>query len=155
MWIDALIFYFIAHSAWPLLAASLRLKHHQFFFNEVILGCAGAVFSLELVPDHVVNRWALFGAIVFQVGFSAAVFLHIDKAKSESIIKERQQERYVAALSHDFGTPISALQMAMKQIVGLISPAEHEQLLQLLEGAQCMSVFAIAFWSLHLYICYL
>ena len=65
----------------------------------------------------------------------------------------RAHERYVAALSHDFGTPISALQMAMKQIVGLISPAEHEQLFPLLDGAQCMSIFVIAFRSLHLYTC--
>ena len=155
MWIDALVFYFIAHNAWPFLAASLRMGHRLYFFNEAIIGCAGAVFSLELVPEHIANRWSLFAAIVFQVSFSAAVFLLIDKAKSDSIIKERQQERYVAALSHDFGTPISALQMAMKQIVGLISPAEHEQLLQLLEGAQCMSIIVIVFWSLHLYICYL
>ena len=151
VWIDALVFYFIGHNAWPLMAASLRIGHRLYFFNEAILGCAGAVFSLELVPEHIANRWSLFAAIVFQVSFSAAVFLLIDKSKSDSIIKERQQERYVAALSHDFGTPISALQMAMKQIVALISPTEHEQLLPLLEGANsCTLSSSLASLHFHL-----
>ena len=39
----------------------------------------------------------------------------------------RAHERYVAALSHDFGTPISALQMAAKQLEAHLGASQRSE----------------------------
>ena len=39
----------------------------------------GVIFSLELAPEHIVNRHMLFGAIFVQAIFTTTVFLHVEK----------------------------------------------------------------------------
>ena len=56
----------------------------------------------------------MFVAIAYVA--SVGIFASLDQTSREWLQKVRAHERYVAALSHDFGTPISALQMAAKQL---------------------------------------
>ena len=114
VWFDAFGFYLVMTMTLPFLSSVILMPRPAFY--GMILGSIGPPGLLfALLPPWPSNT-ALLSLWLLDLAASVAVFHSLDRTSREAEAQGRAQERYIAALSHDFGTPISALQMATQQI---------------------------------------
>mmetsp|Transcript_12950 Transcript_12950/g.43539 ORF Transcript_12950/g.43539 Transcript_12950/m.43539 type:complete len:625 (-) Transcript_12950:223-2097(-) len=114
VWFEAFGFYLVMTMTLPFLSSVILMPRLAFY--GMILGSIGPPGLLfALLPPWPSNS-ALLSLWLLDLAVSVAVFHSLDRTSRDVEAQGRAQERYIAALSHDFGTPISALQMATQQI---------------------------------------
>jgi signal transduction histidine kinase len=155
LWFDAFVFSLIMQMSLPFIASTLGIPFRHFICQVVFYIPFGATWATVLPPQWVIgtdadylgsnaSRGRLFFLMLLALIASIGIFAGLDQTSREFVERSRAHERYIAALSHDFGTPISALQMATSQLPQhMRSPVEDSGVKPLLDGmAAALEVMA-------------
>ena len=135
LWLDAFVFSLIMMLSLPFFATNLTVPARHYFALVAVYLPYGYCLCTGLAPSWVASEDAsgrLVCLMLLSLISSAGIFASLDQTSREYVEKERAHERYVAALSHDFGTPISAMQMAVTQLSA--RQAEEPSVRPLLDG---------------------
>ena len=120
LWLDTFSFFLMMTITYPLVAAMLNMPLRAYAINLVVILPVGSFFAIGLPPAWAVaHAGRIFCLLLTSFVSSFAIFVSIDQTSREYREKEKAHERYIAALSHDFGTPIAALQMATSQLADI------------------------------------
>ena len=116
LWLDNFVFSLVMEVALASIASQLAVPLPAHVLGVLCYLPAGLGWAFLLTPT-----WAhgsMLGGVLIALAeiSSLSIFVGLDLTSREFAEKERAHERYIAALSHDFGTPISALQMATTQL---------------------------------------
>lgn len=122
LWFDRFTFFLLAIVAMSYFASTFMLGNRTYACMLAIATPPGCVWTLLIPPSWATPPGQLLFLLLCGFSTSVALFVGMDQTYRAFQEKEHAHEKYIAALSHDFGTPISALQMAMSFLPSHVDP---------------------------------
>jgi signal transduction histidine kinase/CheY-like chemotaxis protein len=116
IWLDNFVFSLIMEVSISSIATTLGVPFRMYTLLVLSYLPAGICWAFVLQPAWAQGTSLCGVLLALALVASVSNFVGQDLTTREFAEKEKAHERYIAALSHDFGTPISALQMATTQL---------------------------------------
>lgn len=123
-WFDMSAFYMCAIMALPPIVSIFGMGREKYQQLLMHMAPAAVCFSFPCAPSwapDLSTQIRMFFLFMLAFVLSFAFYISLELTAEETRERERSHERYVAALSHDFGTPLTSMSMAINQMTATCS----------------------------------
>lgn len=135
-WFGMFALFLLLQPVLPYCVVSYKGPRSLYGFILIVQMVFGCIFMIA-IPPKIMGDVALMhqGALLLVSWVvSVSIFYQLDRTMRSFALTLQVHERFIATLSHDFGTPIIAMEMAAREIMNILTGVDLVRAKPLIDG---------------------